>query len=280
MLSSAGGALTGEWRGDGLTGLTLAFATDAQELPIIISLVLGLGAYRLSAAPRPGPAAAGETLGTVTVLATDKTGMTENRMAVARTVPGRVCDDELIALGAACTPRPAQAGRRLVGDPTDVAFLVAARERGLTVPGTGAALRVRPGRETMTVVLDGGFVSSARRRIAHMNTVITTGSPESCSPAAGETGRCRPGRADGEQGLRVIAVATAGVRDPGRRRRRRARPGPRPGASSGALRPAAPGPPRPSPPRTGPGSGGDGDRRPPACARRSPPGSGSATAPC
>jgi Ca2+-transporting ATPase len=68
-----------------LTGLSLAFATIPEELPIIITMVLSLGAFRLS---KKGAIAkrlnAVESLGSVTVIATDKTGtLTENRMEVA-----------------------------------------------------------------------------------------------------------------------------------------------------------------------------------------------------
>ncbi|SFO13110.1 Ca2+-transporting ATPase [Pseudonocardia ammonioxydans] len=195
------GVLTGQpWREMVLTGLTLAFATIPEELPIIISLVLGLGAYRLSR--RRGLVRrlrAAETLGTVTVLATDKTGtLTENRMAVARTVPVGVGADELIALGATCTEAVAEPGGGWSGDPTDVAFLVAARERGLVLPGEPVQrFAFDPVRESMTVVIADGLV-------------ITTGSPESV------LGRCRDAdrplldRAErmAGQGLRVIAVAT------------------------------------------------------------------------
>ncbi len=65
-----------------LTGLSLSFATIPEELPIIITMVLGVGAFALS---RQGVLVkrlkAAETLGSVTVIATDKTGtITENRM--------------------------------------------------------------------------------------------------------------------------------------------------------------------------------------------------------
>jgi P-type Ca2+ transporter type 2C len=67
-----------------LVGLTLAFATIPEELPILIMIVLGLGAYRL--AQRHAIVKhlrAAETLGSVSVVATDKTGtLTENRMRV------------------------------------------------------------------------------------------------------------------------------------------------------------------------------------------------------
>ncbi|OPY34171.1 MAG: Copper-exporting P-type ATPase B [Methanomassiliicoccales archaeon PtaU1.Bin124] len=65
-----------------LTGLSMAFATIPEELPIIITMVLGLGALSLSkrhALVKKLKAA--ETLGSVTIIATDKTGtLTENKM--------------------------------------------------------------------------------------------------------------------------------------------------------------------------------------------------------
>ncbi len=58
-----------------LTGLSLSFATIPEELPIIITMVLGLGAYSLA---QKGflvkKLSAAETLGNATVIVTDKTG--------------------------------------------------------------------------------------------------------------------------------------------------------------------------------------------------------------
>ncbi len=67
-----------------LYGLSLAFVVIPEELPIIITMVLGLGAYSLS---RKNALVkrlrAAETLGSITVIATDKTGtITENTMRV------------------------------------------------------------------------------------------------------------------------------------------------------------------------------------------------------
>ncbi len=67
-----------------LYGLSLAFVVIPEELPIIIMMVLGVGSYALS---RKGAIVkrlrAAETLGAVTVIATDKTGtITENKMRV------------------------------------------------------------------------------------------------------------------------------------------------------------------------------------------------------
>ncbi|MEU8493387.1 cation-translocating P-type ATPase [Pseudonocardia alni] len=201
------GVLTGRpWREMVLTGLTLAFATVPEELPIIVSLVLGLGAYRLSR--RRGLVRrlrAAEALGLVTVLATDKTGtLTCNRMTVARVEPAPgVDDDTLLGLGAACTETAPEPDGGWSGDPTDVAFLVAARDRGLPTPAEPVArFPFDPGRETMTVVLPAGASGTA--------TVVTTGSPESvlarCAAPSPETaGRVA---ALAARGLRVIAVAS------------------------------------------------------------------------
>jgi Ca2+-transporting ATPase len=67
-----------------LYGLSLAFVVIPEELPIIITMVLGVGSYALS---RKGAIVkrlrAAETLANVTVIATDKTGtITENKMRI------------------------------------------------------------------------------------------------------------------------------------------------------------------------------------------------------
>jgi Ca2+-transporting ATPase len=65
-----------------LYGLSLSFATIPEELPIIITMVLGVGAYSLSKKNAiVKRLRAAETLGSTTVIATDKTGtLTENHM--------------------------------------------------------------------------------------------------------------------------------------------------------------------------------------------------------
>jgi Ca2+-transporting ATPase len=67
-----------------LYGLSLAFVVIPEELPIIITMVLGVGAYSLSRKSAiVKRLRAAETLGSTTVIATDKTGtLTENKMRV------------------------------------------------------------------------------------------------------------------------------------------------------------------------------------------------------
>jgi len=72
-----------------LTGLSLSFATIPEELPIIITMILGLGAYTLSKNKfLVKRIKAAETLGNATVIVTDKTGtITESQMKIVSSYP-------------------------------------------------------------------------------------------------------------------------------------------------------------------------------------------------
>lgn len=72
-----------------LTGLSLSFATIPEELPIVITMVLGLGAYKLSKNNfLVKKLKAAETLGNATVIVTDKTGtITEGKMRIISLYP-------------------------------------------------------------------------------------------------------------------------------------------------------------------------------------------------
>ena len=85
-LAVAYGWLLGDWLHGLLAGLTLAMAILPEELPVVLTLFLGLGAWRLArekVLARSIPAV--ELLGATTVLCVDKTGtLTANRMTVRR----------------------------------------------------------------------------------------------------------------------------------------------------------------------------------------------------
>ena len=74
-----------DWLGALLAGITLAMATIPEEFPVVLTVFLALGAWRISrrrVLTRHVPAI--ETLGAATVLCVDKTGtLTQNRMSVA-----------------------------------------------------------------------------------------------------------------------------------------------------------------------------------------------------
>nr|WP_269148807.1 cation-translocating P-type ATPase [Achromobacter piechaudii] len=96
-LALAYGLLRGDWLGGLLAGLTLAMAILPEELLVILTLFLSLGAWRLSrqkVLARSIPAV--ELLGATTVLCVDKTGtLTANRMAVRRLQSGSAIYDSL-----------------------------------------------------------------------------------------------------------------------------------------------------------------------------------------
>ncbi len=79
------GALRGGWLDALLAGIALGMSMLPQEFPVVLTVFMAMGAWRISAARvLTRRAAAIETLGSATVLCTDKTGtLTENRMSIA-----------------------------------------------------------------------------------------------------------------------------------------------------------------------------------------------------
>ncbi len=168
-----------------ITALSMAFATVPEELPIVISVTLAVGAYALSrknAIVRSLKAA--ETLGNVTVIATDKTGtITENRMSVGHTY----YDGELRERTIAPDPRLMEIGILCTGtllsdirvsskykDPMEVAVLEYARSLGSQIDTL---------RERFEVIEEFGFdnrikMSSYIYREESGNAIYVSGAPE------------------------------------------------------------------------------------------------------
>jgi Ca2+-transporting ATPase len=91
------GLTRGNWLEGFLAGITLAMATLPEEFPVVLTIFMALGAWRISRSQvltRRVPAV--EMLGAATVLCVDKTGtLTLNRMTVTKiTVNGQVYDVE------------------------------------------------------------------------------------------------------------------------------------------------------------------------------------------
>jgi P-type Ca2+ transporter type 2C len=89
------GTLRGGWLDAVLAGIALAMSMLPEELPIVLTVFMAMGAWRISQARvLTRRASAIETLGSATVLCTDKTGtLTENRMTIVemRLKGGETC---------------------------------------------------------------------------------------------------------------------------------------------------------------------------------------------
>jgi Ca2+-transporting ATPase len=80
--------LRGGWLEGILAGIAVGMSMLPEEFPVVLTVFMAMGAWRIShARVLTRRAASIETLGSATVLCTDKTGtLTENRMAVSRLV--------------------------------------------------------------------------------------------------------------------------------------------------------------------------------------------------
>lgn len=180
-----------------LTGLALAFATIPEELPIIITMVLGLGAYTLSRERfLIKKIKAAEVLGDATVILTDKTGtITENKMQVVSVFPS---NQELDIIDAALG-----ALSELSLSPLDKAIVERADELQLTA-NMGAIIRERSfdsERKTRSII-----------RATHGEVVLfTSGAPEELVPLCEKVDTATVKdvlERETAKGRRVIAVAS------------------------------------------------------------------------
>lgn len=178
-----------------LTSLALAFATIPEELPIIITMNLGLGAYMLSKENfLVKKLKAAETLGNATVIVTDKTGtLTESTMRVAAVFPERDAAQILHSARSAMTD--------FSDSITDRAIIGAADIQHIP-PDPGRVIRERSfetGKKTRALIRDhnGGLVLSVIGAPEEVLAGVTGDTVEAAAALAQETAR----------GQRVIAVA-------------------------------------------------------------------------
>jgi P-type Ca2+ transporter type 2C len=209
-----------------LAGIALGMAMLPEEFPLVLTVFMVMGAWRISQARvLTRRASAIEALGEATVLCTDKTGtLTENRMTISEL---RLPNGERFEVGGVAAEAPtafhdlvsagALASQAEPVDPMDVAFVALAKNYNLA----GAALRGRGTLErthglTPTLLA----VTNVWREDPEdlQRTVAAKGAPEAiaalCRLAPDDRVRLKSAAEQmAREGLRVLAVAKASMAD-------------------------------------------------------------------
>ena len=191
-------ALTrGDWLGGALGGLTLAMSILPEEFPVVLTVFLALGAWRISQhGVLTRRMAAIEMLGAASVLCVDKTGtLTENRMAVLET-PQAVLDIAALA----CEVD--------LFDPMEKAIVAASGAEALRVREAWRLERDYPFSDDFLAVCH------AWRSPQGMLRVAIKGAPETVLALCGRTDAMEEVRRAAGEGLRLLAVADAGWEGP------------------------------------------------------------------
>ena len=193
-----------------LSSVSLAIAAVPEGLPAIVTIALAVGVQRMAARHvlvRRLPSV--ETLGCATVICTDKTGTLTTGVMRVRELWGPDHTRLMFAAAACCDAELAEDKVSGVGDPTELAILVEAAERGID---RDAIERTLPRVSTVPFDAARKLMSIARAD----GVTYIKGAIEAVLPLCPQDGRTAvdANAQMAERALRVIAVATTPTSSP------------------------------------------------------------------